>query len=428
MKSRLLLPLAIAAAAMLVPAPAVAQAQAAATTAFLDCRASCDFDYLRQEIGFVSWVRDRSVADVHLLVTAQGAGAGGEEYTIAFLGLRTLAGRGDTLTFTTNPTTTPDERRTLMAQMMAAGLAPFVARRGHARRLRIVTVEPAASGAGTPPAAGAVDPWRAWVFELGVGANTDGDANYRSRSVDGSFEARRITDQWKFELDSEYEYNDDRFTDVELDSLGAVVGEEVFTNLRRNWELRSLLVKSLGPRLSAGVRGELRADTYRNIRRALLGGPAVELNLFPYSESTRRELTLQYGAGYEYNQYVDTTIYDRIRETLPVHYVRARYQTRAPWGSVSGHAEHRNYLTDGAKRRTEVGGNVNVRLFRGLSVRAHGGYDWIRDQITLRKGTGDQADVLLRRRELRSGYQYYMGLGLSYTFGSIFNSVVNPRF
>ena len=187
-------------------------------------------------------------------------------------------------------------------------------------------------------------------------------------------------------------------------------------------------MKSLGPRVSAGFRGELRADTYRNIRRALSGGPAVELNLFPYKEATRRELTMQYGVGYEYNQYVDTTIFDRIRETLPVHYVRASYQTRAPWGSVSGYAEHRNYLTDGAKRRTEVGGNANVRLFRGLSLRVNGGYDWIRDQITLRKGTGDQADVLLRRRELQSGYAYHMGLGLSYTFGSIFNSVVNPRF
>lgn len=413
----------------LLLAPATAQSQEPTLTVFLDCRTSCDFDFLRQQMGFVDWVRDRAVADVHLLVTSQRAGAGGEEYTIAFLGLRSLAGRGDTLTFTTNPTTTSDERRTLMAQTMAAGLAPFVAQRGQARRLRIADAGPAPAGAGpTPARAGARDPWRAWVFELGARASTDGDANYRSRSIDGSFEGRRITSEWKFEFDSEYEYNDDAFTDVEVDSTGAVVAEEVFKNLRRNWELRSLLVKSLGPRLSAGVRGELRANTYRNIQRALLGGPAVEVNLFPYSEATRRELTLQYGAGYEHNRYVDTTIFNRIRETLPVHYVRAYYVTRAPWGSVSGRAEHRNYLTDGAKRRTEVGGNANVRLFRGLSLQVHGGYDWIRDQITLRKGTGDAADVLLRRRELLSGYEYNLGVGLSYTFGSIFNNVVNPRF
>ena len=32
------------------------------------------------------------------------------------------------------------------------------------------------------------------------------------------------------------------------------------------------------------------------------------------------------------------------------------------------------------------------------------------------------------RRELLTGHQYEAGLGLSYTFGSIFSNVVNPRF
>ncbi|MGH7471956.1 MAG: hypothetical protein ACRENP_28730, partial [Longimicrobiales bacterium] len=66
--------------------------------------------------------------------------------------------------------------------------------------------------------------------------------------------------------------------------------------------------------------------------------------------------------------------------------------------------------------------------FRGLEVGVHGGYSWIRDQIALRKGSSDQVDVLLRRRELLTGYDYQAGIGLSYTFGSIFNNVVNPRF
>lgn len=394
---------------------------------FLDCRTSCDFDFLRQEVAFVDWVRDRAVADVHLLVTSQQAGAGGEEYTLAFIGLRTMAGRGDTLTFTTNPTTTSDERRKLMAQTVAAGLAPFVARHGGAARLRITAAE-----AGDDDAAarrsGTRDPWRAWVFELGIGGSTDGDANYRSKSVDGSFEATRVTAAWKFELESDYQYDDDRVKDVEFDSTGAVVDEEVFTTLRRTWQIDGLLVRSLGRHLSAGLRGELRSDSYRNLRRALLGGPAVEYNVFPYDEATRRELTIQYGAGFEANRYVDTTIFDRTRETLPTHYVSANFETRAPWGSVSLYGEHRNYLTDGAKRRTELSGDADVRLFRGFSVNVYGGYNWIRDQITLRKGSGDQADVLLRRRELLSGYEYYMGVGLRYTFGSIFNNVVNPRF
>ena len=55
-------------------------------------------------------------------------------------------------------------------------------------------------------------------------------------------------------------------------------------------------------------------------------------------------------------------------------------------------------------------------------------YNWIRDQIYLPKGEQNQADVLLRRRALQTGFEYELFGGLSYTFGSIFNNVVNPRF
>jgi len=419
--------LALVLAVLPMPARSQAAPPASKLTVFLDCRTSCDFDFLRQEITLVDWVRDRAAAEVQVLVTSQGAGAGGAEYTLALLGLRTMAGRGDTLVFTTNPTTTPDERRRLMAQTMAAGLVPFLVRRGDVRRLRITAADPGgqATGAARAPT---VDRWRAWVFQVGLGASTNGDANYRSRNVDGSFNARRITEAWKVELESDYEYRDDRFTDAELDSVGNVLSEEVYTNLRRNWDIETLLVRSLGRHLSGGMRGVLRSDTYRNLRRALLVGPAVEYNVFPYAEATRRELAFQYGVGVEANRYVDVTIFDRTRESLPTHYVRANYQTRAPWGSANLRAEHRNYLTDGTKRRTEVGGHTNVRVFRGFSVNLYGEYNWIRDQITLRRGSGGATDVLLRRRELLSGFQYHLGAGVSYTFGSIFNNVVNPRF
>jgi hypothetical protein len=38
------------------------------------------------------------------------------------------------------------------------------------------------------------------------------------------------------------------------------------------------------------------------------------------------------------------------------------------------------------------------------------------------------ASILVRMRELATGYRYYFSVGVSYSFGSIFNNVVNPRF
>jgi len=44
--------------------------------------------------------------------------------------------------------------------------------------------------------------------------------------------------------------------------------------------------------------------------------PSIEYDLFPYSQSTRRQLRLLYGIGYSYNKYADTTIYNKVEESL----------------------------------------------------------------------------------------------------------------
>ena len=399
---------------------------AARLAVFLDCHAHCDFDLMREQISYVEWVRDRVAADVHLLITSLGAGAGGTAYTLEFIGQRAMSGRRDTLSYTTAPTMTEDERRRGVVRTVAAGLAPFVVRSGQGDLLRISAAE--ARRERGPSASPARDPWRSWVFEVGLRGNLDGEALYKSSDVNASFEARRVTPDWKFSLELDYENEEDRVTDQQFDSLGSVTSEETFRNLQRNWSAEYLLVKSLTGHASAGLLGNLRSNTFRNMSRATQGGPAVEYNLFPYSQSTRRELVFRYSLAYEHNQYVDTTIFDRLSESLPLQVAVMNYRTQAPWGSFDFRVEHRNYLTDAAKRNTNLNGSFNVRLFQGFELEMYGGYSWIRDQLALRKGGGDQVDVLLRRRELLTGYNYYGGAGISYTFGSVFNTVVNPRF
>ena len=68
------------------------------------------------------------------------------------------------------------------------------------------------------------------------------------------------------------------------------------------------------------------------------------------------------------------------------------------------------------------------RVTRGLRLNFDLGYTKFRDQINLKKGTATPQEVLLRLRQLRTGYSYFGSVGLSYTFGSVFSNVVNPRF
>jgi len=76
----------------------------------------------------------------------------------------------------------------------------------------------------------------------------------------------------------------------------------------------------------------------------------------------------------------------------------------------------------------ELDGFISVRIVKGFSVRLWGGVARIRDQLSLVRGELSEADILLQLQELATDYSVDGGLGITYTFGSIFNNVVNPRF
>ncbi|MEO7823036.1 MAG: hypothetical protein ABIS15_05470, partial [Gemmatimonadaceae bacterium] len=70
----------------------------------------------------------------------------------------------------------------------------------------------------------------------------------------------------------------------------------------------------------------------------------------------------------------------------------------------------------------------DLRLFKGLSLFFFGQGSIIRDQLYLRRGNLSDTERLLRLRQLATSYSYFANVGLSYSFGSIFNNIVNSRF
>jgi hypothetical protein len=85
-------------------------------------------------------------------------------------------------------------------------------------------------------------------------------------------------------------------------------------------------------------------------------------------------------------------------------------------------------LNDLSKNRLVLYGDMSVRLFKGFSLTAWGSVSRIRDQLNLPMGEATQEEVLVRQRQLATSYDYYVSMGFSYRFGSIFNNVVNARF
>jgi hypothetical protein len=156
--------------------------------------------------------------------------------------------------------------------------------------------------------------------------------------------------------------------------------------------------------------------------------PAIEYDLFPYSDATHRQLRFLYSVGVQYNNYIDSTIYNQVKETLFKQEINIAFQIQERWGSINLALLGSNYLSDFSKNRLELTSSLNLRIFKGLSLQISGAVAYINDQINLKKGGISEADRLLQLRELSTQYRVQGGIGLRYTFGSIYNNVVNPRF
>lgn len=405
---------------MVLPPPALASRQPAqglrseAVRVFLDCPA-CDTNYIRTEVTFVNYVRDRVGADVHVLVTTQPTGGGGTRYTLQFIGLGRFNGVDQTLTYSAPSIATSDDRRRGLASTFKLGLVRYVAETPVATRLRLTFDEPP----GQPKAASVADPWNFWVFRVGASGDFEGEESRNRRGVSASLSANRTTERWKINLGGFGRYNEDEF-DLEE-------GER-FTAVRRSTEARALIVKSLTEHWSAGGTVIALASTFQNYDLRTRLAPGIEYNFFPYAESTRRILTLFYGVGVQTADYTEETIFGRTSERLFDHQLELSMALRQPWGTASAAVETQQYLSDSSKYRVGAFGNLNVRLFKGFSFDVFGEVSRRRDQLSLRRGEATTEEILVRQRELATGYQYEIGFGVSYAFGSMFNNVVNPRF
>ncbi len=377
---------------------------------FIDCD-RCDIDYIRTEITFVNYVWDRMEADVHILITTQGTGSGGSEYTITFIGLKDCEDLQNTLKYYSNRIETQDEIREGLVQILKLGLGPYVARTPMAEAISLLLkreVKPTA----------VEDKWNFWVFNISLNGELRGEEQRKSKTLRGNFSANRITLASKIRMGLNFDYDKD---DYESDG-------EMTTSISESKSFAGLYVKSISEHWSIGGEVSLLSSTYRNIDFSYTIHPAIEYNFFPYSQSTRRQLRALYKIGFGHYKYREITIYDKIQENLWDESLSITLELNEPWGTAEFTMEGSHYFHDFTKNRFEISGELSLRIYKGLSLDVEGRYSAIHDQLSLPVGEATLDEILLRRRELASGYRKSLEIGLSYRFGSVFSNVVNPRF
>ena len=408
--------LACAGVPVLVRAQPAAVPRTAPIRIFLDCSVFCDEDFLKREITFVDYMRDRRDADVHVLVTTQETGGGGTEYTLKFIGLNAFTAVEQTLRYSAPQTATADERRKAIAEVIKLGLVRYVSESPQAQRLKITFSPDEGGKAGT---VNKKDPWNLWVFRTNVGGSFNGEQSNKSRSLRGSASANRTTDDWRLNFSINSDYRADTFQ---------LSDEGTFESVTRGSNGDATIVKSLSQHWSLGLLGTAQSSTFLNYDLRVRVAPGIEYNFFPYSQSTRRMLTLQYTVGLDSHNYREETIYGKTTEKLLDHKLTTSLSLRQPWGTASGSVDLSQYLTAPDKYSVSAFGGTNIRLFKGFSFNIFTQLSRTRDQIYLPKGAATNEEILVRQRQLATTYQYFLNFGISYSFGSIFNNIVNPRF
>jgi hypothetical protein len=368
-------------------------------------------DFIRREIPYINYVRDIRDAQVYIITTSQHTGSGGKEFAYFLTGQEKFAGMRDTLIYRSSPDDTEDQIRIGQVNVLQQGLMRYVVQTPLSQHIRISFSRPMSDRVKT-------DKWNNWVLNASVSGMLNGQKAYSSSEISGNLGARRITSDWKVDLGAEYNYNFDKF---EFD-------DQILTSINNRRSFESLFVKSLGDHWSAGGTAEIESSTFNNYKLKVSLMPGIEYDIFPYSQSTRRQLRLLYSAGYLHQSYADTTIYEKMRENLWGHSLKAAYEVVQKWGSVNVSLDWFNYLHDWSKNNLALDGWVNIRIARGLSFEMGGGAAMVHDQLSLVKGGATREEILLKRKELATLYTYFTYFGLSYTFGSIYNNVVNPRF
>ena len=372
-----------------------------------------DENYLREEFPQVNYVRTKESSNVYLLATRQSTGAG-SHYQFFFIGLEQFAGKDDTLHYYSNSQATSTEVREGYTNAIKAGLIRYLALSDTYFNLNI----PSSNNQRRGGTAVEDDPWDSWVFDIRLNGNMSGESARKNQSYSGGLDISRVTHKWRYEFSLGYNSNT-RITKY---------GDVDYKNITTSAEADYAIIKSLGPHAGIGLLGELKNDTYEMYDLNFVNSLAVEYNFFPYDMSSRRQLYVNYFIGIDDRNYSDTIAYYNVTEqTIPYHRFAVGYSQREQWGNVSANLSYRSFLDDFSRNRLSMSTNLSWRIWRGLSWNVNLSYSRIRDIINIPKDRIDPNDILTGVTRLPTSFSYSVRTGISFTFGSIYNNVVNTR-
>jgi hypothetical protein len=381
---------------------------------FIDCE--CNKTVIKQEINYVNHALDPAGAQVNLFIVTNYLSNGGRIFNFNFKGQHELTGNQLSFKVPVSAVMTGREIDEHLTKRIKLGLAGFLAGTAYAALADVqvdLAEEKVAEAESTQN-----DNWNNWIFEAFARFNTNKESQRGRTDLRLGFEADRTTPELRLRFQPNFFYRSQTATQ----SDGTVL-----TSLRKDAWANASAVMSISDHWSVGFFTSGTSSTFRNIDYAISVSPAIEYNFFNYNEVPFKEFTVAYQLGWTHNNYTEETVFFETDESLVRQELKVDLRLRQRWGNIFAGLSGGNFMHDFSKNRMSMSVQADVRLVKGLSFNVGGSYKLINDQISLPRGEASVEDILLGQSQLATNFETDLSLGLKYTFGSLYNNVVNTR-
>ena len=188
------------------------------------------------------------------------------------------------------------------------------------------------------------DPWDSWVISLNLHGNINSQKSYDSYWAYGNVIVKRVTENWKIHTSLSTSYNENNY--YYFDDNDEIINSETISSYSRSQNAYCLLVKSIDDHWSIGGSSGILSSTYSNYNYQTSVHPAIEYNIFPYSESNSKELKFLYQVGWNFSEYNETTIYNYNAEGRFNQSLEISFEMKRPWGSIETDLTGSSYFFD----------------------------------------------------------------------------------
>jgi hypothetical protein len=375
---------------------------------FIDC-GECSESFLKRNLTGIDHAREPQVSEVHIIVTDQTTGGSGSEFRFQFVGRNLLENIAFELVYNAPANLTEIELQSALLEVFEAGLEPYL----YAWGKRKIVDDPDQNG----KINAAADPWNRWIFQVSSDFEYSQETSRSEFEFDNEIDVERITDEWRVRIDLEHTFEENRIDRNE--------GE--FISTLNQLYFGGSMVKSLDEHWSAGIFISSWRNTVENIQWGNRLNAALEFNFFPYSMTHIKEFTIGYTIGPRMLNYQQETIFDQSEEQLLSQSLAIHYDQLQTWGRIEADLAGFHYFHDWSKNRFELETNLYLRIVKGLFFKFSAEAQLIHDQLFLPKGDASLEEILLERKALATDFEFNIQFGLSYTFGSLSNNIVNTR-